>query len=63
LSAAYYRWGVETDVFYSTDGVVINFHDENFLALTGNDLDISEASWEQVRNFTYLKQLGNKIYN
>mmetsp|Transcript_32251 Transcript_32251/g.23806 ORF Transcript_32251/g.23806 Transcript_32251/m.23806 type:complete len:98 (+) Transcript_32251:143-436(+) len=63
LSAASKGWAIETDIFYTTDGVVVNYHDDNFLALTGHDVDISDAAWAgQVENYKYFKVLKGFEY-
>ena len=55
-------YGAEFDIFLSTDNVFIAFHDENFLNLTGEDLDITNASWDVVKNFEYLETIHGYSY-
>ena len=45
MAAAEAGLGVEVDVFYSTDGVLFAFHDDNMLELTGENVETADASW------------------
>ena len=47
--------GIETDVRETSDGVLVLFHDETMLRLTGEDLRICEMTYDQI----YEKDLGS----
>ena len=50
--------GCEIDVFLSTDGKLFAFHDDNAERLTGTNLEVISASWEQLSKLKLKKELA-----
>lgn len=57
--------GLETDVKRTKDGVLVLFHDDDMMRLTGVEGSISDYTYEQLRNFEVLGgenlELSDKI--
>ena len=52
--------GAECDVMLTSDNKVILFHDKNAKKLTGKNITIKEASWEQLKSLVIIPRETNR---
>ena len=45
------------------DDVLIVFHDYNMKELTGHDIEVSDANWNDIKNYKYFKTIHGQTYN
>ena len=57
--------GFETDIFLTNDKQLVLFHDINTMKLTGENRQITEMTYEEIKKLNIKKQLiyGDRVYN
>ena len=57
--------GFETDIFLTNDKQLVLFHDVNTMKLTGENRQITEMTYEEIKKLNIKKQLiyGDRVYN
>jgi glycerophosphoryl diester phosphodiesterase len=63
LSTVDLKIGAEFDVDQISTGELVIFHDDNAKEVTGVDLEIKEATLEQIRSIKYLETIRGKTYS
>lgn len=54
---------MEVDVQYSPDSVLYAFHDDRFKRLTGNDVYVEDALWDDIQGFEYFLEIDGYTYD
>lgn len=49
-----YNYGIELDVQLTSDNILVVFHDESLLRMTGKDLTLRNCSYKQIKNIKLL---------
>jgi glycerophosphoryl diester phosphodiesterase len=53
-------YGIETDVQVTKDGEFIILHDENLLRITGQNINVAESTYSELRSLRFGDVYGNK---